>query len=174
MKTITYKTAQKEDAQAILNYLDQIGKESDNLTFGEEGIGYTLEDEEKMLESLAENPNATLIIACDGAKVVSVANLSASKRERTKHIAVLGISVLKDYHRIGIGQTMMEKLIAFAKQAPDTEIIHLEVRSDNTPAIALYTKMGFEHFAHIPKAMKIRGEYVSVEGMSLELWKDVS
>ena len=55
MKTITYKTAQKEDAQAILNYLDQIGKESDNLTFGEEGIGYTLEDEEKMLESLAEN-----------------------------------------------------------------------------------------------------------------------
>ena len=169
MKTITYKTAQKEDAQAILNYLDQIGKESDNLTFGEEGIGYTLEDEEKMLESLAENPNATLIIACDGAKVVSVANLSASKRERTKHIAVLGISVLKDYHRIGIGQTMMEKLIAFTKQAPDTEIIHLEVRSDNTPAIALYTKVGFKHFAHIPKAMKIRGEYVSVEGMSLEL-----
>ena len=64
---------------------------------------------------------------------------------------------------------MMEKLIAFAKQAPDTEIIHLEVRSDNTPAIALYTKVGFKHFAHIPKAMKIRGEYVSVEGMSLEL-----
>ena len=174
MKTITYKTAQKEDAQAILDYLDQIGKESDNLTLGEEGIGYTLEDEEKMLESLPENPNAAMILAYDGDKVVSVANLSASKRERTKHIAVLGISVLKAYHRQGIGQTMMEKLIAFAKQAPDTEIIHLEVRSDNEPAIALYTKMGFKHFAHIPKAMKIRGEYVSVEVMSLELWKDVS
>ena len=169
MNTITYKTAQKEDAQAILDYLDQIGKESDNLTFGEEGIGYTLEDEEKMLESLVENPNAAMILAYDGDKVVSVANLSASKRERTKHIATLGISVLKAYHRRGIGQTMMEKLIESAQKAPDTEIIHLEVRSDNYPAIALYTKMGFKHFAHIPKAMKIRGEYVSIEGMMLEL-----
>ena len=174
MNTITYKSAHKEDAQAILDYLDQIGKESDNLTFGEEGIGYTLEDEEKMLESLPENPNAAMILAYDGDKVVSVANLSASKRERTKHIAILGISVLKDYHRQGIGQSMMEKLIDFARNAPDTEIIQLEVRSDNAPAIALYAKMGFEHFAHIPKAMKIRGEYVSVEGMMLELWKDVS
>lgn len=169
MKTITYKRAEKADAQAILTYLDQIGKESDNLTFGEEGIGYTLEDEEKMLESLADNPNATLLLALDEDKVVSVANLSASKRERTKHIAVLGISVLKDYYRMGVGQTMMEKLIEHAKQAPDTEIIHLEVRTDNHAAIALYSKLGFKHFAHIPKAMKIRGNYVSVEGMSLEL-----
>ena len=169
MKTISYKRAEKADAQAILTYLDQIGKESDNLTFGEEGIGYTLEDEEKMLESLVENPNATMILAYDGDKVVSVANLSASKRERTKHIAILGISVLKDYYRLKIGQTMMERLIEHSKQAPDTEIIQLEVRSDNVAAIALYTKMGFKHFAHIPKAMKIKGEYVSVEGMSLEL-----
>ena len=169
MNTITYRTAQKEDAQAILDYLDQIGKESDNLTFGEEGIGYTLEDEEKMLETLPDNPNAAMILAYDGDKVISIANLSASKRERTKHIAVLGISVLHAYHRKRIGQTMMEKLMEIAKNAPDTEIIQLEVRSDNEPAIALYTKMGFKRFAHIPKAMKIRGEYVSVEGMWLEL-----
>lgn len=174
MKTITYKTAAREDAQAILTYLDQIGRESDNLTFGEEGIGYTLEAEEKMLETLSENPNATMILAFDGDIVVSVANLSASVRERTKHIAVLGISVLKDYHRQGIGQTMMEKLITFARKAPDTEIIHLEVRSDNAPAIALYNKFGFKHFAHIPKAMKIKGAYISVESMALELWTIVS
>jgi ribosomal protein S18 acetylase RimI-like enzyme len=165
MSNIQIIKARTEDAQAILDYLDLIGKESDNLTFGEEGLGYTLEDEIKVIEGYAENLNSTMIIALDDKKVVSVGNLSASKRERTKHISILGISVLKDYWGQGIGKRMMNTLIEFAIQAPDTKYIHLDVRSDNTKAIRLYESVGFKKNSVVPNMMFIRGEYFDIDLM---------
>ena len=169
MKNITIRKAKIEDAQAILQYLDQIGKESDNLTFGEEGIGYTLEDEEKLIQSYDENLNSTMFIALDSNQVVSVGNLSASKRERTKHVSVLGISVLKSHWNMGIGKQMMNTLIEFAKQAPDTKAIHLEVRSDNLVAIHLYESVGFKKNSTIPEMMHIQDNYCDIDLMILNL-----
>ena len=169
MKNITIRKAKIGDAQAILQYLDQIGKESDNLTFGEEGIGYTLEDEEKMIQGFEENLNSTMYIAIDSNQVVSVGNLSASKRERTKHVSVLGISVLKSHWNMGIGKKMMNSLIEFAKQAPDTKAIHLEVRSDNLVAIHLYESVGFEKNTTIPEMMYINDVYYDIDLMILNV-----
>lgn len=169
MKNITIRKASVEDAQAIINYLDQIGKESDNLTFGEEGIGYTLEDEEKMIQGFEENLNSTMYIAIDSNQVVSVGNLSASKRERTKHVSVLGISVLKSHWNMGIGKKMMNSLIEFAKQAPDTKAIHLEVRSDNLVAIHLYESVGFKKNSTIPEMMHIQDNYYDIDLMILNV-----
>ena len=169
MKNITIRKAKIEDAQAVLQYLDQIGKESDNLTFGEEGIGYTLEDEEKMIQSYDENLNSTMFIAFDDNKIVSIGNLSASKRERTKHVSVLGISVLKSHWRQGIGKKMMNTLIDFAKQAPDTKAVHLEVRSDNRVAIHLYESVGFKKNTTIPKMMFVKDTYYDIDLMIHDL-----
>jgi RimJ/RimL family protein N-acetyltransferase len=169
MKNITIRKAKIEDAQAVLQYLDQIGKESDNLTFGEEGIGYTLEDEEKMIQSYDENLNSTMFIALDSNQIVSIGNLSASKRERTKHISVLGISVLKSHWNMGIGKQMMNTLIEFAKQAPDTKAVHLEVRSDNCVAIQLYESVGFKKNTTIPKMMFVKDTYYDIDLMIHEL-----
>lgn len=169
MKNITIRKASVEDAQAIINYLDQIGKESDNLTFGEEGIGYTLEDEEKMIQGYEENLNSTMFIAFDSDQVVSIGNLSASKRERTKHVSVLGISVLKSHWNLGIGKQMMNTLIDFAKQAPDTKAVHLEVRSDNHIAIHLYESVGFKKNTTIPQMMFIKDNYYDIDLMILNV-----
>ena len=169
MKNITIRKASVEDAQAIINYLDQIGKESDNLTFGEEGIGYTLEDEEKMIQGYEENLNSTMFIAFDSDQVVSIGNLSASKRERTKHVSVLGISVLKSHWNQGIGKHMMNTLIGFAKQAPDTKAVHLEVRSDNHIAIHLYESVGFKKNTTIPQMMFIKDNYYDIDLMVLNV-----
>lgn len=169
MKNITIRKAKIDDAQAVLQYLDQIGKESDNLTFGEEGIGYTLEDEEKMIQSYDENLNSTMFIALDSNQIVSIGNLSASKRERTKHVSVLGISVLKSHWRQGIGKQMMNTLIEFAKQAPDTKAVHLEVRSDNRVAIHLYESVGFKKNTTIPKMMFVKDTYYDIDLMIHDL-----
>jgi len=171
MSKIQIIKARAEDAQNILEYLDQIGKESDNLTFGEEGIGYTIEDEVKVIQGFEENLNSTMFIALDQNKIVSIGNLSASKRDRTKHISVLGISVLKDHWRQGIGKQMMNTLIDFAYHAPDTKYIHLEVRSDNKHAIHLYESTGFKKNTTIPKMMLIKQKYYDIDLMILDLNK---
>ena len=169
MENIVIRKAKVEDAQAILNYLDQIGEESDNLTFGEEGIGYTLIDEEKLILGFDENLNSTMFIALDNERIVSISNLSASKRERTKHVSVLGISVLKSHWNKGIGKKMMKTLVEFAKQAPDTKAIHSEVRSDNHHAIHLYESFGFIKNTTLPKMMFIKDVYYDINLMILDL-----
>ena len=46
---LTIRPAHSEDAAAILAYLRQIGAESDNLTFGPEGLPITEEQERQYL-----------------------------------------------------------------------------------------------------------------------------
>ncbi len=51
------------------------------------------------------------------------------------------IGVDPDYQGRGIGRGMMDVLLEFA--GPDA-VVYLEVRTDNEPAINLYTSLGFE------------------------------
>lgn len=168
---IKYRKAEKKDAQAILDYLDKIGTETDNLTFGEEGLGYTLEDEESAIEKINESDNQVMIIAFDQSKVVSVANLSASSRPRMKHFATIGISVLKEYWHKGIGTEMMKQLMDYANQSDTLEILRLDVRSDNKHAIHLYENFGFEKYGTFKEEMKINGQYISTDNMRVILKK---
>lgn len=56
------------------------------------------------------------------------------------------VSVLKDYRRMGIGEKMIMHAI---KDNPYKEYI-LEVTDNNTPAIKLYKKLGFEEYKRVP------------------------
>lgn len=165
------RKAKPQDAQTILDYLAFVGSESDNLTFGSEGLGYTLEEETKTIESIALSENSIMLLGFIGDTLVSVANLGGKSRERMKHTATLGISVRKDYWHQGIGKAMLKKLIEFAIQNPVLEMLDLEVRSDNVHAIGLYTSFGFHQVGIMPKLMKIDGCYFDTLVMVKEVGK---
>ena len=132
--------AKVSDAAELLQYLKQIGGETDNLTFGAEGLPGSVEDEEKYIESLQNSTSSVMFVAkCDG-KIIGDAHFSSSERERIKHRGEIGISVVREYWGCGVGSRLMEKLIDFAKNTAGCEIIHLQVRSDNERAIGLYKK----------------------------------
>ena len=166
---IRYRKVKVEDAQTVLDYLDLAGKESDNLTFGEEGLGVTLDEEVAMIEKILAGDNQVMYLALDQNRIVSIANLSTSSRPRMKHVSTLGISVLKDYWHQGIATHMMKLLLDFAQQCESTEIIRLDVRSDNAYAVHLYEKFGFTKIGTFPEEMKINGDYISIDIMRLKL-----
>jgi ribosomal protein S18 acetylase RimI-like enzyme len=58
------------------------------------------------------------------------------------HTCTIGLSVLHDYRRRGVGRKLMEAIISWAKTV-DLEIMQLEVYDTNSPAINLYESMGF-------------------------------
>ncbi|KAF0223343.1 MAG: acetyltransferase [Erysipelotrichaceae bacterium] len=151
------RKAKLSDAQIILDYLLVIGSESDNLTFGAEGLGYTVEEETKTIDTISKSDNSVMLLGFVDEQLVSVANLSGKSRERMKHYATLGISVRKSHWHQGIGKAMMKRLLAFAKKNSILEMIELEVRSDNQHAIHLYESLGFKQVGIMPKLMKING-----------------
>jgi len=163
---IEIRRALPEDAEQMLKNLKIIGKETDNLTFGEEGLPFTVEQEQEYIKSLEGTRSVFFVALVDG-KIVGDASFTAESRERMAHRGEFGVSILKEYWGRGIGGMLLEKIIDFARNEAKAEIISLEVRSDNTRAIKLYEKYGFIKTGTFPKAFKVRGEYADIDTMVL-------
>lgn len=165
--SVTIQRARPEDAPALIEYLNIVGGETDNLTFGAGEFPATVEEEAEFLRREAENPKSLMLTAWEGGRIVGNAHLGALSR-RLAHRGSLGISVLREAWGRGVGSALMEEVIAHAR-AQGVEIIELEVRSDNPRAIRLYEKFGFVRIGHYPGSFKIGGEYFDCELMNLYL-----
>jgi len=165
---LVIRYAKKGDAEAILDYLKLVGSETENLLFGPEGVPFTRTQEEKFISDINASIKSCMIVGCLDEKIVGVASLQGSERERISHRAEIAISVLKACWGSGVGTKLLEQLIHFAKDK-DIEIISLEVKSDNERAIRLYEKFGFSKFGTYKKFFKINEKYYDADYMNLYL-----
>lgn len=165
---ITYRNALPTDAAALLEYLKTIGGESGNLSFGPEGLPFTVAQEEAFLTSLQNDPDYLMLLAMDGEEIVGNASVSRHTRARFAHRWDVAISVRKSHWGKGIGSYLMTQLIEFAKNS-GAEVVSLEVRSDNERAKSLYRKFGFKKFGTYRKFFKIDGAYFDADYMNLYL-----
>lgn len=169
MKEVKIVKAMPEDAEAIIAYTKQIGGETENLTYGPEGIGIDVEQEKEFIRARANSDRQAFFLAKYGEEVVGLADFSSVEHPRIGHRGSMGISVRKDMWGKGVGSMFMEHIIDFAKNVAKVDIVALQVRSDNERAIHLYKKYGFEKFGTFKGYMKIRGEFVDFDFMNLYL-----
>lgn len=162
------REAMANDAGKILNYCKIIGDETNNLTFGKEGVSFTIEQEKEYLDRCFHSINNIYIVAEDNDEIIGACNLTSSSKERLKHNAEIGISVRKDHWGKGIASIMLKKAIYFAR-GNGIKNISLNVRSDNERAKTLYKKFGFKKIGTIYKYLKIDGEYFDCDIMQLFL-----
>ena len=93
---------------------------------------------EKSIASELENRWAYWLVAVEGETVVGYIG-SQSTIDETD---VMNIAVRPDCRRRGIAENLIEGLITELKKR-GSQALMLEVRASNTPAIALYEKLGF-------------------------------
>ena len=167
MKMIEIIEGRPEDAAAIVEFTKKVGGETDNLTFGAEGLEVTPEQEAMFLKEMRENPRAVFLCAWKEDNLIGTGFLGGMSK-RMKHRATLAISILKSEWGKGVGSAMLEKLIEFAESI-GIEIINLEVRYDNSRAIQLYEKYGFRCLGTSPAFFKIGDKYIDFELMYLDL-----
>ena len=167
MKQLMIRQAHPEDAEILLEYLKRVGGESDNLSFGGEGLPFTPEQEAHYLQQQQDDPRSVVFLAFANGELIGDGSLAALPR-RMSHRAELGLSVVKDFWHMGVGTALLENLMRFAKTA-GLEVITLEVRSDNVRAIRLYEKFGFQRVGTHPANMKIDESYIDVDIMYCKL-----
>ena len=166
---ITYREAEPSDAGKFLEYCKIVGSETDNLTFGAEGLPLTISQEADFIRKFAGNPGSIMIVAFDEGELIGTGAVSVvSGKPRFAHRREIAISVRKDYWGKGIGTGIMNVLMDFAKKS-GAEVLELEVRSDNEAAISLYKKFGFEKIGTNEKFFKINGEFFAADYMNLYL-----
>ena len=159
--------ARAEDAAALLDYLKIVGGETENLSFGAEGVPLSLEAEQAYLGTQSESADNVQYLAKVDGEIIGTASLNRKPR-RMSHRGEFGISLKKAWWGCGAASALMEAVLAFAKEN-GFEQLNLEVRSDNIRAIRLYEKFGFRKLCTFPGFFKINGETIDFDLMNLEL-----
>ena len=165
--SIVVEKAKVEDAAKILEYLKQVGGETDNLTFGADGVPFTIEEEADFIRQLEHSSDDIMLVAKDDNRIVGSASLNRLPR-RMQHRGDFSVAVSKAYWNQGIGSKLLLEIIKFAREN-NFEMIDLQVRSDNTAAIHLYEKFGFKKIGTHPAFFKIDEENVSFDYMYLKV-----
>lgn len=157
------------DAPAMHDHFNQVSTESDNLPFGEGEFGKSIEDVAKHIESCITKDNAMYAIAEVDGKLAGYISFEGGWRPRNRHIGEFGIAIKKEFWGSGIGSSLIQHLIDWAKQGGIITKINLKVKSDNTPAIKLYEKLGFRYEGKIIKDTFIDGTYYDVNCMGIDI-----
>lgn len=154
----TIRETRMGDAKSLIDFLDQVSKESDNLTFGPGDLLPTLEKERSIIKTMLDSQSSLSISALLNNKVIANLGFNAGTRSRVKHCGEFGVSVLKEFWGNGIASALIEYMINWAESGHVTKI-NLRVREDNKRAIALYEHFGFEKEGLLRREFKIDGVY---------------
>ncbi|MGP1488223.1 MAG: GNAT family N-acetyltransferase [Peptoanaerobacter stomatis] len=157
-----------KDAKEIIEYCKQVGSETDNLSFGSEGLGISVSEEKRIILSFLQDKKSMMFVARHNGKIVGLAAYRSMPR-RFSHRANIGISILKDYWGNKIATRLIETMLDFAQNVARSKVISLEVATDNIRAIRLYEKFGFEKIGLFKKYFKVGDEFLDAYIMTLYL-----
>ena len=101
---------------------------------------------EKSVASELTNQLSLWLVAVDGDRVAGYVG-SQTVCDETD---MMNVAVTADFRRRGIGEKLVNALVEELK-AMDSHCLTLEVRASNTPAQAMYEKLGFVEIGRRPR-----------------------
>lgn len=160
--------AEIDDAQLIIDYLNIVGGESDNLTYGLNECYLNVYEEMEVIQDFIEQSNSLLLCGFVDDELVSLLSIQGEQKDRLKHIGHFAITVKKEYWNMNIASMMIEEALELIKNT-SLKILDLEVKEDNIAAIGLYKKFNFQEIGRYPKMMFINNKYYDTILMNLYL-----
>ena len=165
--TITIRKAKIEDAQWIIEAEQEIAQEPGYF------CSQPSELSEQNVKRTIEASHGIYLVAEKEGSPIGHAFLEILDLQSLRHVAQLNIVVHKGHQAQGIGTSLMERLIEWAKQSGTVEKIELNVRVSNTRAIALYKKMGFFEEGCLKRRVKSGDRYIDDLVMALHIKGDL-
>lgn len=163
--TALLRSPRPEDAGALTEMMKKVWGETDFLIRGAGDVAdITVESERTWIENAINSPDKLVILCEIGGVIAGISEIGFRTKQKIKHRAGVGITVLKDFWGVGAGTALFTELIAAANAREGTSIVELEFVEGNTRARALYEKFGFRIVAVLPNAFRmpdgtLRAEY---------------
>jgi RimJ/RimL family protein N-acetyltransferase len=172
-ETLTLRSAVLADANKINLLATEVFNTSNYLiTLPDEFSSFTEEQQQERIKKYCDdNGNLLLVVEFNG-DIVGMIDFQNGKRKRIAHKGSFGMSVSSYWRNKGVGYLLLSGLIDWVKGHPFIEVINLGVIEENKPAIALYSKLGFEKVGREPYGVKIDEERLVADlTMSLRVIK---
>ena len=162
MNQIQIRHLTEADIEEFHTYLDSVAHERKFIGFVQ---APSLEKTRNWLMAGMEEGEIRLI-ALDGSKVIGWCDIEIGQREGFVHAGRLGMGLLKEYRRQGLGSRLLEETLSVAKKR-GLERVELDVYTSNAPAIKLYDKFNFQIEGRKRKARKLDGTYDDIIVMAI-------
>lgn len=165
---ITLREVAPEEATDVKELLAKVALETDFVTISEAEL--TLSDDllVSQLGAIYESDRHFLLAAYDGEKMIGLVSVKGEDCDSIAHIGDVGVSVLKDYWGMGLGQLLLEEVVLWAQEMEVLHRLELRVQARNERAVHLYKKLGFEIEATLKRgALSSEGDFLDVYMMSL-------
>lgn len=154
--TCILRSPNEHDAEKMIEYLKMTSEETHFLSRYAEEINMTIDKEAEFLRDNLNSSQNIMIAAFVNNELAGNASISCVRNYiKLRHRAVFGISIKERYWNNGIGNALIKEIIEQAKKI-GYEQIELGVFSDNTKAIYLYKKHGFEVWGSTKNAFKLK------------------
>ena len=169
-KTVTLRSARKDEAQMLIDYLKTVSYETRFLLCEPDEIKFTIEDEEKYISEHNKSTKALLMLAfVDGEYAGNCSFEVRNVSQRQSHRAEIGIALYQKFTGLGIGKLMLTRLLEEMKHC-GLEQAELSVYGNNEIGLHLYETLGFTECGRIPNAAKYSdGTYDDEILMTLKL-----
>ncbi len=155
-RTCTIRECVESDAEPVLKLFRTVAAESDNLGRLPDEIKLTVEEEREYIRARRESPNSIMVLAEVDGRAAALAGVDGPKLKKFAHHGELGMSVLRECWRLGIGRAILDYLEAWARQVGLRKLC-LRVYDFNEPAYRLYCTAGFTEEGRL-KADVLRAE----------------
>ncbi len=100
-------------------------------------------DEQKIDRWMSGSKTGLSLVALSADRLVGIAAIYQFLRPREKGIGDMMIYIHQDFHGVGLGTEMTDRLLTLARNK-GLHRIGLEVVEENKAAVRLYKKLGFE------------------------------
>lgn len=162
---ITYRKILVSDFQNFNTLYKKIESESDFMLYEKDERKTTDEQQKAFLETLAKNPSTTIIVAEHNNILVGFIGIICESQKKRKHSRYVAMGILEKFQGQKIGSKLMSECIAFCVNQK-VKRIELTVICENTKAVSLYKKFGFEVEGIKKCSLSIHGRYVDEYYMS--------
>ena len=120
------------------------------------------------LKSASERDGNLTFFAESRGELVGMAGAGWSAKAKLRHVAeVYSVYVTPDQRGKGAASRLMQRLLAELRALGQIEKVSLAVTSDNTAAVRLYEKLGFEIVGTARRELKVGGRYYDLHMMEL-------
>ena len=142
MTNYLIRRATPADAGALVELGRAVSSEPEGWLITE-GDWRNVGDERRYLRAVRRSPHAAVFVGEDENGIVARLSLARDSHPASPHVADLGLMVAAGHRRRGIGRSLLEQAVEWAREG-GIEKLELHVFPHNEPAIKLYEQFGFE------------------------------
>jgi ribosomal protein S18 acetylase RimI-like enzyme len=145
----------EEYASGFNAVVDYVARERRYIGFVE---GPSLESTREFVRSILGGAGLQFLAVAPDSTVVGWCDVIRNPLDGFRHVGRLGMGLLPEYRRRGLGRLLVTKAILSAHEA-GIERVELEVFASNEVAIRLYRALGFVTEGIKRRARKLDGQY---------------